>query len=105
MVGKNNRVREGDEGRTAETSTKQRRAESDADDIAAVSAQSSSSVWEIQVGDPTHQEIAARAYECWQGRQDLGGTAEDDWHQAERELRSEREHGTPKAYAAGASSI
>ena len=32
----------------------------------------------------THEQIAARAYQIWQQR---GGSPEDNWHQAERELR------------------
>lgn len=45
---------------------------------------------EAEPQGPTHEEIAARAYECWQERGGIGGTAEEDWFQAERELRAHR---------------
>lgn len=45
---------------------------------------------EMQSGDPTHDEIAARAYQCWQERGDEPGSCETDWQQAEQKLRAER---------------
>lgn len=35
---------------------------------------------------PTHEAIALRAYQLWQARGCQGGSAEQDWLQAEREL-------------------
>lgn len=40
-------------------------------------------------GGPTHDEIAARAYQCWQERGGGHGASEDDWYRAEQELRAE----------------
>ena len=37
----------------------------------------------------TDGQIAARAYEYWEARGYQGGSAEDDWFRAERELRGE----------------
>jgi hypothetical protein len=38
---------------------------------------------------PTREEIAARAYRCWQERGCPEGSAEEDWCRAEEELRGE----------------
>lgn len=38
-----------------------------------------------------HADIAARAYELWQERGCPDGSAEEDWHQAARELRARAE--------------
>ena len=40
--------------------------------------------------DPTHGEISARAYDCWNRRGCVEGNPEEDWYQAEEELRAER---------------
>ena len=39
--------------------------------------------------EPTHEEIARRAYEI-SLRDEAARNAEENWHQAERELREER---------------
>jgi len=44
-------------------------------------------------------EIAARAYEIWQSRGCPSGSAEEDWFQAERELKTQQ---TKSSSAAGA---
>jgi hypothetical protein len=49
--------------------------------------------------EPSYDEVAARAYHCWQERGCPEGSPEEDWHRAERELR---ERGSLKASAAGA---
>lgn len=36
---------------------------------------------------PTHEQIARRAYEIFLARGGRHGSAEQDWHQAERELK------------------
>lgn len=45
---------------------------------------------DIQVDEPTHDEIAARAYQCWQEHGCGDGSHEADWNQAEQELRTAR---------------
>jgi hypothetical protein len=40
---------------------------------------------------PTHEQIAARAYEIYLARGGFDGRSEDDWLQAERELRLGRQ--------------
>ena len=40
---------------------------------------------------PTHEQIARRAYEIFLARGDKPGNPEQDWHQAERELRLGRQ--------------
>lgn len=37
--------------------------------------------------NPSHDEIARLAYSYWEGRGGQGGSADDDWFRAERELR------------------
>jgi hypothetical protein len=37
--------------------------------------------------NPTHEQIARRAYELFLARGGKHGRHEDDWHQAERELK------------------
>jgi Protein of unknown function (DUF2934) len=39
---------------------------------------------------PTHDQIADRARELWKARGDREGSAEQDWLQAEAELRTRR---------------
>lgn len=39
---------------------------------------------------PTHEEVAARAYQCWRGRGCPEGSPEVDWNRACQELREER---------------
>lgn len=58
---------------------------------------------EMQSGDLTHEEIAARAYQWWQDRGDAPGISETDWQQAEEELRAERARGGQKVQSAAAS--
>jgi hypothetical protein len=41
--------------------------------------------------EPKHDEIARRAYEISQGED--AGSADENWHRAERELRAERDGG------------
>lgn len=38
---------------------------------------------------PTAEQVQRRAYEIWRSRGGMGGSPEDDWAQAERELRLE----------------
>jgi len=40
---------------------------------------------------PHHEQIARRAYEIFLARGGTHGNAEQDWHQAERELRLGRQ--------------
>lgn len=37
---------------------------------------------------PTHEEISRRAHELWVERGGMGGSAQEDWLRAERELRA-----------------
>ncbi|HZT32263.1 MAG TPA: DUF2934 domain-containing protein [Bryobacteraceae bacterium] len=37
---------------------------------------------------PSHEEVARLAYSYWQARGCQGGSAEEDWHRAEAELRT-----------------
>jgi hypothetical protein len=39
-------------------------------------------------GSVTHEQIASLAYSYWQDRGFQGGSPEEDWHRAERELKS-----------------
>jgi len=39
---------------------------------------------------PSHDEIAVLAYSYWEARGYQGGSPEEDWLRAERELRSQR---------------
>jgi hypothetical protein len=51
------------------------------------------SSWRQATGDawrPTHQEIAARAHAIYRDRGGIGGSAVNDWLQAERELFFQR---------------
>lgn len=61
-----------------------------------------SRVPDTQTGDPTQEEIAARAYQCWQERGGAAGSPEADWQRAEQELRAEGPPGQ-KAQAKAAS--
>ena len=47
--------------------------------------QSSSAPTSFQRKQPTHDQIAKRAYEIWQSGK--GGSQQDNWYRAERELR------------------
>lgn len=49
------------------------------------------SVSAVPRGGPTHEQIARRAYEIFLARGGAQGSAEQDWHQAERELRLGRQ--------------
>ncbi len=39
--------------------------------------------------DPEHEEVERKAYECWMSRGCPEGSPEEDWFEAERELRQE----------------
>jgi hypothetical protein len=41
----------------------------------------------VVVTPPTREEIARSAYTYWEARGGQGGSAEEDWYRAERELR------------------
>lgn len=41
-----------------------------------------------QPSEPSREEIARLAYTYWESRNHQGGSAEEDWLRAERELRS-----------------
>jgi Protein of unknown function (DUF2934) len=41
------------------------------------------------------QEVAGLAYSYWQARGGIGGSAEQDWYRAEKEIRSRNER-TPE---------
>ena len=61
-------------------------------------------VLEIEsLGDesPSHDEIAVLAYSYWEARGCQGGSPEQDWFRAERELRSQRTRNPARAAAAG----
>lgn len=45
---------------------------------------------ETRAEAPTREEIAQRAYEIYLTRGGVSGQEEDDWYQAERELRAAR---------------
>ena len=50
--------------------------------------------------DPiAHDDIARRAYSCWHERGCPPGSPDEDWHRAERELRTERLRRTSAASA------
>lgn len=59
---------------------------------------------EATLEQPTYDEIAVRAYQCWQERGGGEGGAEDDWRRAEEELRTKRAQGGIKARSASTSS-
>jgi hypothetical protein len=44
---------------------------------------------------PSQEEIAALAYSYWEARGYQGGSPEEDWLQAERELREQHSQGKP----------
>ncbi len=44
----------------------------------------------VESDRPTHDEIAVRAYRRWRERGGAHGADEEDWYQAEQELRAER---------------
>jgi hypothetical protein len=41
----------------------------------------------VSTGEPTHDEVAARAYELYLARGSVDGYSEEDWMLAEAELR------------------
>ena len=43
---------------------------------------------------PSQEEIAALAYSYWEARRYQGGSSEEDWLQAERELRERQSQGS-----------
>jgi hypothetical protein len=52
-----------------------------------VKAASTAKAAAVSTAEPTHDEIAARAYELYLGRGSLDGYSEEDWMLAEAELR------------------
>ena len=50
----------------------------------------SSNAWTTTPREITHEEIALRAFEIYQARGGTDGADLDDWHQAERELKSQQ---------------
>ena len=50
---------------------------------------------------PSHDEIAVLAYSYWEGRGCQGGSPDEDWLRAERELRSQRTLKPARAAMAG----
>jgi hypothetical protein len=44
----------------------------------------------VSSSEPTHEQIAARAYELYLGRGSVDGYSEEDWMLAEAELRRVR---------------
>jgi Protein of unknown function (DUF2934) len=59
---------------------------------------------ETRFDEPTHEEISVRAYYCWLDRGGAEGLAEQDWQQAEHELRAEKARVDKKSKTAAASS-
>jgi Protein of unknown function (DUF2934) len=59
---------------------------------------------DIQFDEPTHEEISVRAYYYWLDRGSAEGLAEQDWQQAEQELRAENARLDKKSKTAAASS-
>jgi hypothetical protein len=57
----------------------------------------------LAADDPTPEEIAARAYQCWEQRGGAHGRSEEDWYRAEQELRAERAGAGRKTRSASAS--
>ncbi len=57
-----------------------------------VSAAAASSLPVTRAGEPSWDEIRLRAYEIYKRRSGHGGSAQEDWLQAERELRGPRSH-------------
>jgi hypothetical protein len=55
-----------------------------------VKAASSAKAAGASSAEPTHDEIAARAYELYLARGSLDGYSEEDWLLAEAELRQRR---------------
>jgi len=53
-----------------------------------IPAESVATVAVAAVTYPSHQEIAALAYNYWEARGYQGGSPEEDWLRAERELNS-----------------
>jgi hypothetical protein len=54
-------------------------------------AESSRNAHTASRGGPTHEQIARRAYEIYLARGGMPGSPEQDWHQAERELKLGRQ--------------
>lgn len=52
-----------------------------------------------RAGEPTAEEVARRAYQCWHERGCPEGSPEVDWRRAEQELRAERERKRSQAAA------
>jgi len=48
---------------------------------------------------PSHEDIARRAYDIYERRGRKPGQCQENWHQAERELRKESTHATHAASA------
>lgn len=43
--------------------------------------------FDVLSSQPSHEEIARRAFELWKARGAPQGSAHEDWYEAERELR------------------
>jgi hypothetical protein len=41
--------------------------------------------------EPSHDQIAAKAYELWEGRGRPDGSPQEDWYRAQQELNQDRE--------------
>ncbi len=52
--------------------------------------------------DPSHEQIAVRAYFYWEARGCPHGSPETDWEEAERELREEKTRPEHRSEAAAA---
>jgi hypothetical protein len=76
--------------KTAKTSATHARRTKAASPAVETPAELNAPVIETQVAaaGPSHDEIARLAYALWLGRNGEGGSPEDDWFQAERQLRS-----------------
>lgn len=56
--------------------------------VKAASNRKAAAASSVNRGEPTHEEIAARAYELYLARGSLDGYSEEDWLMAEAELRN-----------------
>jgi DUF2934 family protein len=58
--------------------------------VKAPSRAKAASASSVSRSEPTHEEVAARAYELYLARGSLDGYSEEDWLMAEAELRRGR---------------
>jgi len=56
----------------------------------AIAQQPGSVQRKIKIQDPSQQDVAKLAYALWEERGMPDGSAEEDWIQAERQLRGEQ---------------